>query len=162
MLLCIPYPIPSVYFPLVIFLMLSIFEGPSLQYLIAMGLGFAYQRGYLSLLIPTSYFFENLESSGIWFKISRMRGWVLAASSLGHDAFVAVNASQIERDRDPSSSTSRSSGGGRSSSNSATKSGGKRNTIHGFGDLSDDTEANGGSADNTSHQPGFTSVIIYF
>ena len=85
-----------------------------------MCIGYAYGKGFLDFLRPTSYYFENLESSGLWFRLSRNPGWVLAASSLGHDAYVAVN----QVDRDPSGG---GSGGGSFGST------GKK--VFGFGDL---------------------------
>lgn len=99
-----------------------------------MCIGYAYGKGFLDVLRPTSYYFENLESSGIWFRLSRNPGWVLAASSLGHDAYVAVN----QVDRDPS--TERSGGG-----NTGKK-------VFGFGDL-----PSGNASDEASESSAPTS-----
>lgn len=134
-LLCLPFDIPSMYFPLVLYALFGLLSGYTVDSFIAMCLGYAYGKGYLDYIRPTSYYFENLESGGIWFRLSRNPGWVLAASSLGHDAYVAVN--QVDRDTD------RPSGG-------SSLSTGKK--VFGFNDLPSgpDSEAGTGSGAPTS------------
>lgn len=121
-LLCLPFDIPSLYFPIVLYALFGLLSGYTVDSFFAMCIGYAYGKGYLDAIRPTSYYFENLESSGVWFRLSRNPGWVLAASSLGHDAYVAVN----QVDRDGGNDRSGSSGGGSSHT-------GKK--VFGFGDL---------------------------
>lgn len=92
-MMMVPVDIPSKYFPLIMYALFSLFTGPQLDYAIAMGIGFLYQKSYLDRMKPTSYYLESLESqSGMLHSISRSKGWVLAGAALGHDAWIAVNS----------------------------------------------------------------------
>ena len=92
-MMMVPVDIPSKYFPLIMYALFSLFTGPQLDYAIAIGIGFLYQKSYLDRIKPTSYYLESLESqSGMLHSISRSKGWVLAGAALGHDAWIAVNS----------------------------------------------------------------------
>lgn len=105
----VPVDIPSKYFPLIMYVLFSLFTGPKLSFAIAIGIGFLSQNGYLDRLKPSSYFLGGLESStGFLYSISRSRGWVLAGAALGHDAWIPVNsatASGTQNSSAPASST---------------------------------------------------------
>lgn len=124
-LLCLPVDIPSKYMPLALYGIMCLFSGFTLSYFISMCLGYAYFKGYLDQLKPTSYYLESLEQQGgILHSISRSRGWVLAGG-LGHDAFLAVNQ---QGNNDPMSSRRLLGGGEESSSHGA--SGGATSRAH--------------------------------
>lgn len=74
-----------------------------------------FTKGYLDRIKPTSYYLEQLEAGGMFHALSRSRGWVLAGSALGHDAWIPVSI--VDRNEPPSSFSGRgqtigSSGGG--------------------------------------------------
>jgi len=97
-MLFIPVQIPSMYFPLVLYVFFSLFTGPQLDFAIAMGVGYAYSKGHLDKLRPSSLYLESLEASGgILHSLSRNRGYMLAGG-LGHDAWIATNQTQVTRD----------------------------------------------------------------
>lgn len=97
-LLFIPVNIPSMYFPLALFAFFALFSGPQLDFIISMGIGYLYSKGMLDRFRPSSLYLESLEASGaVLHSISRSRGYVLAGT-LGHDAWVAQNATQVTRD----------------------------------------------------------------
>ena len=99
-LMFIPVQIPSMYFPLVLYAFFSLFSGPQLDFAIAMGVGYCYSKGFLDRFRPSSTYLEGLEAAGGFLHaISRSRGWVLSGGALGHDAWIPMNAQQMERDR---------------------------------------------------------------
>ena len=91
--MCIPMEIPAKYMPFALYLLFSLFSGPQLSYAVSILVGYLHFHGYMDRLKPSSYFYEELESSvGMLNSVSRSRGWVLAGSALGHDAWIPVNA----------------------------------------------------------------------
>ena len=93
-MMMVPVDIPSKFFPLIMYALFCLFTGPKLDYAIAMGVGYLYQKGHLDRIKPSSYFLEGLESpAGMLHSISRNKGWILAGAAIGHDAWIAVNSS---------------------------------------------------------------------
>jgi hypothetical protein len=110
----VPVDIPSKYFPLIMFVLFSLFTGPELDFAIAIAVGILYQKGYLNRLKLTSYYLESMEgASGSLHSVSRSRGWVLAGAALGHDAWIAVNSTTASAQQSSNTSTSSSAPAGR-------------------------------------------------
>jgi len=113
-LLFIPIDIPSKYMPIAMYVLFSLFGGPSLSFALAILVGYGSKLGFLDRVKPTSYYLEQLESNGgCLHSISRASGWVLA-STVGHESWIPVNANTIIPTAEPlghsdSSSRSRSS-----------------------------------------------------
>lgn len=102
----IPVDIPSLYYPLVLYVFFCLFSGIQYHYAFGMLVGYWFQTGKLDSIKPTSYYLESLESSGGWLHtISRNNGWVLAGAALGHDAWVPVSASADWNNSNNSAST---------------------------------------------------------
>lgn len=105
-LLCIPYDIPSKYMPLALYLFMVVLSAQLfIGYALSIAFGYVFVKGYLDTLKPSSYFIERLEQEGGIFRYgSRQPGWVLAAT-LGHDPWIALNASSSTvRDSHPATS----------------------------------------------------------
>lgn len=97
-LMFIPVNIPSMYFPLVLYVFFALFSGPQLDFLLALGVGYLYSKGFLDRFRPSSTYLESLEAAGgMLHQISRVRGYVLAGV-LGHDAWLPTNAAQVVRE----------------------------------------------------------------
>ena len=97
-LMFIPVNIPSMYFPLVLYAFFALFSGPQLDFLLALGVGYLYSKGFFDRFRPSSTYLESLEAAGgVLHQISRVRGYVLAGG-LGHDAWLPTNAAQVVRE----------------------------------------------------------------
>ena len=114
-LLCLPIDIPSKYMPLAMLALIFLMSGFQLHYALSTLLGYGFAFGYLDRLKPSSYFFESLES-GVLSGLSRQRGYVLAASSLGHESWIPTNLTSVQRDGPMAvgGSSGNSAGGGAS------------------------------------------------
>jgi membrane associated rhomboid family serine protease len=101
-LCCLPYNIPSKYFPVVLWLVFSLLsQSPSIDFGLAILIGVMYATGRLDRIRPNSQTIQRLEQEGGWLHtLSRAPGWVLAGT-LGHDAWMPVN--QIDPDAPESS-----------------------------------------------------------
>lgn len=94
-ILFIPYDIPSKYMPLALYLLICLFSGFQLSYALSICVGYLAVKGHLDRFRPSSYYLEQLESNGGWLhSMSRSRGYVLAGASLGHDAWIPINAAE--------------------------------------------------------------------
>ena len=89
----IPIDIPNKFYPLVLYVLFVLLDGPRLDYLIAAIVGFLCEKGYFDKVKPSSFFLENLEApTGVLNTVSRSKGWVPAGSATGHDAWIALNS----------------------------------------------------------------------
>jgi hypothetical protein len=92
-MMMIPVDIPSKYFPLIMYGIFCLLDGPKLDFFIAMGVGFVYQKGYLDKTKCTSTYLDSLEApTGMLHSISRSRGWILNGAAAGHEAWIAQNS----------------------------------------------------------------------
>ena len=88
----IPIDIPGKYYPSLMYVLCCLFEGPKLSYVVAIGVGYLYQRGHLNCLRPSSAMLGDLESAtGIMFPISRRKGWVKTVAATGFDKSMMVD-----------------------------------------------------------------------
>ena len=88
----IPVDIPGKYYPAAMYVLFCLFEGPKLSYIVAIGVGYLHQKGYLDCMEPSSALLEDLESTtGIMFSLSRRKGWVKAVAATGFNKLMMVD-----------------------------------------------------------------------
>ena len=93
-MMLIPVDIPGRLYPILMYGIFCLYEGPKLSFALSICVGYLYQRGYLDCIKPSYCFLDNLESpTGMMHLLSRSRGWVLAGAAMGHDGRVAVSSS---------------------------------------------------------------------
>jgi len=110
-MLFIPVDIPSKYFPLVLYAFFALFSGIELGFLIAIGVGYMYSKGFLDKLKPSSNYVDQLEiPGGMLHSISRQRGWVLTGLAQGPEAWIPANPNVQRDDNDNDSNNSGVSG----------------------------------------------------
>ncbi len=89
-LFMLPYHIPSLYFPLLLFLLFSLFAGPRLDLGLAVGTGYGCAWGWADAFLPSLPFLTRWEDEG-----GRVGGWlggragfVSAATARGAQAWL--------------------------------------------------------------------------
>ena len=92
----IPVNIPSKIYPFVIYAFFCLFEGPRLDYAIAIVVGYLCQKGYVNSVRPSTNFVLNLESpTGMLRSISRSKRWILAGTTTEYDAWTTASGSNV-------------------------------------------------------------------
>jgi len=105
-LLFIPIDIPSKWFPLALYGFFALLGGPSLDNLIAMGVGYGYSFGYFDSLQVSATTVAQWETSGFLSGPAQARGWISSGAALGHAAWLPVSQ------QDPDSGISSANSGG--------------------------------------------------
>ena len=91
-MMCIPMDIPSKYFPLALYAFFCFFSGPVLSFLISIGVGYIYNKGYLDQYKPTILYMTQQESPGGFFhSFTSQKGWIPASSAQGFSAYAPVS-----------------------------------------------------------------------
>lgn len=104
----IPMDIPSKFFPLIMFIIFSLFTGPQLDMAVSMVIGFAYSKGYFDKFKITPAYLERSESSGVLTYFRNNPGWILTSGALGNTSW---SQQQVARDAQEEKSQSGSGGG---------------------------------------------------
>jgi hypothetical protein len=93
-MMLIPVDIPGRLYPILMYGIFCLYEGPKLSFALSICVGYLYQKGYLDCIKPSFCFLNNLESpTGMMHFLSRSKGWVLAGAAIGHDGRAAVSSS---------------------------------------------------------------------
>jgi len=133
-LLCFPWDIPSQYFPLAMFAFFSLFGRFELSFLVAIGIGYAYSKGFLDKAKFSEPYLESLEDTeGVLYNTSRTgAGWVFTirqdGSGGGGGGYAPVNTTESAQQMNRSlggGSTRGGFGGSASASSGAANSGSK-------------------------------------
>lgn len=85
------FEVPTVYYPVAVLFLFSLFGGFSLSYLISVGVGYAYGYGYLDKLKVSSATFTRWED-GCLNNFTARQGWVVGHAATGASAWLPVNA----------------------------------------------------------------------
>eukprot|EP00586_Coscinodiscus_wailesii_P012516 CAMPEP_0172512252 /NCGR_PEP_ID=MMETSP1066-20121228/242866_1 /TAXON_ID=671091 /ORGANISM="Coscinodiscus wailesii, Strain CCMP2513" /LENGTH=347 /DNA_ID=CAMNT_0013291973 /DNA_START=96 /DNA_END=1139 /DNA_ORIENTATION=+ len=84
------FEVPTLYYPIAILFLFSLFGGFSLAYLISVGVGYAYGYGYLDRLKVTNATFTRWED-GCLNNFTRRQGWVVGHAATGANAWLPLN-----------------------------------------------------------------------
>lgn len=84
------FEVPTVYYPLAIFALFSLFGGFSIAYLLSVGTGYAYGYGYLDRLKVSNATFSRWED-GCLSNFTQRQGWVVGHAASGSDAWLPLN-----------------------------------------------------------------------
>jgi len=89
-LFMLPYHIPSLYFPLLLLLLFSLFAGPRLDLGLAVGVGYGCAWGWADAFLPALPFLTRLEDEGgrVGGWLERRAGFVSAATARGTQAWL--------------------------------------------------------------------------
>ena len=118
-LMCIPFDIPSMYFPLALYAFFSLFGGVQLSFGVAILVGYAWSKGVLDKFKFTDNYCESLEDTGgFFYNIARnSTGWIFTIRSDGTSSGNNTGGYSMVSMNDSSHGNSMGSFGGASTSN---------------------------------------------
>mmetsp|Transcript_10678 Transcript_10678/g.29448 ORF Transcript_10678/g.29448 Transcript_10678/m.29448 type:complete len:332 (-) Transcript_10678:1098-2093(-) len=103
------FMLPTMYYALTIFAIFSVLGGFQLSYLLSIGVGYLYGKGYLDRYLPEPSTLKRYEDNQLSYFV-RQKGWIVAQESLGSSVWGNIGADAEDHSLALTSSISSSTG----------------------------------------------------